>query len=78
MIGLFFLFSTKMYWKFSCFTMKTFAVGTVLPNKHSFKSVAGCYRPVSYADGPITAGYRLVKNASWVEGPHQGTSDEYS
>ena len=30
-----------------------------------YKSIAGRYRPVSYPDGPITARYRFVKNASW-------------
>ena len=42
--------------------------------KHNFpvnilyKSIAGRYRPVSYPDGPITARYRFMKNASWVCG----------
>ena len=31
-----------------------------------YKSIAGRYRPVRVADGPITARYRFVKNASWV------------
>ena len=31
-----------------------------------FKSIAGRYRPVRVADGPITARYRFIKNASWV------------
>ena len=30
------------------------------------KSIAGRYRPVRVADGPITARYRFIKNASWV------------
>ena len=30
-----------------------------------YKSIAGCYRPVSYPDGPITARYRFIKNAYW-------------
>ena len=29
------------------------------------KSIAGRYRPVRVADGPITARYRFIKNASW-------------
>ena len=33
-----------------------------------YKSIAGRYRPVRVADGPITARYRFIKNASW-EGP---------
>ena len=32
-----------------------------------YKSIAGRYRPVSYPDGPITAHYRFIKNASWYE-----------
>ena len=32
------------------------------------KSIAGRYRPVRVADGPITARCRFMKNASWVEG----------
>ena len=30
-----------------------------------YKSIAGPYRPVRVADGPITACYRFIKNASW-------------
>ena len=30
-----------------------------------YKSRAGRYRPVSVADGPITARYIFLKNASW-------------
>ena len=30
------------------------------------KSIAGRYRPVRVADGPITARFRFIKNASWV------------
>ena len=31
-----------------------------------YKSIAGRYRPVRVGDGPITARYRFIKNASWV------------
>ena len=31
-----------------------------------YKSIAGRYRPVCYPDGPITARYRVIKNAYWV------------
>ena len=31
-----------------------------------YKSKAGRYRPVRVADGPITARFRFIKNASWV------------
>ena len=30
-----------------------------------YKSIAGRYRPVRVADGPITARYRFIKNACW-------------
>ena len=30
------------------------------------KSIAGRYRPVRIADGPITTRCRFIKNASWV------------
>ena len=30
-----------------------------------YKSIAGQYRPVRVADGPITARYRVIKNAYW-------------
>ena len=30
-----------------------------------YKSTAGCYRPVSYPDGPITARCSFIKNAYW-------------
>ena len=31
-----------------------------------YKSIAGRFRPVRVADGPITARYRFIKNATWV------------
>ena len=31
-----------------------------------YKSIAGRYRAVRVADGPITARYRFIKNVSWV------------
>ena len=31
-----------------------------------YKSIAGRYRPVRVADGPITARYIFIKNAYWV------------
>ena len=39
-------------------------------SKHFYKSIAGRCRPVSYPDGPITARYRFIKNAYWVEISH--------
>ena len=36
-----------------------------IPVSILYKSIAGHYRPVRVADGPITARYRLIKNASW-------------
>ena len=37
----------------------------LVPASILYKSIAGRYRPVSYPDGPITARYRLIKNAYW-------------
>ena len=37
-----------------------------LPASILYKSIAGRYRPVSYPDGPITARYRFIKNASYL------------
>ena len=31
-----------------------------------YESIAGRYRPVRVADGPITARYIFIKNASWA------------
>ena len=31
-----------------------------------YRSIAGRYRPVRVANGPITARFRFIKNASWV------------
>ena len=42
----------------------------VVVHKHPvsilYKSIAGRYRSVRVADGPITARYRFIKNASWA------------
>ena len=35
------------------------------PESILYKSIASRYRPFSYPDGPITARYRFIKNASW-------------
>ena len=35
------------------------------PVSNLYKSIADRYRPVRAADGPITARYRFIKNASW-------------
>ena len=39
---------------------------TVYPVSILYKFIAGRYRLVRIADGPITARYRFIKNASWV------------
>ena len=36
-----------------------------IPASILHKSIAGCYRPVSYPDGPITARYKFMQNAYW-------------
>ena len=43
-----------------------FSHGVVHPVSILYKSIAGRYRPVRVADGPITARYRFIKNASWA------------
>ena len=42
------------------------ALQHIYPVSILYKSIAGRYRPVRVADGPITARYRFIKNASWV------------
>ena len=41
-------------------------LGLLYPVSILYKSIAGRSRPVRVADGPITARYRFIKNASWV------------
>ena len=41
-------------------------VSGIYPVSILYKSIAGRYRPVRVADGPITARYRFIKNAYWV------------
>ena len=36
-----------------------------IPASILHKSIAGRYRPVRVADGPITDRYRFIENASW-------------
>ena len=38
----------------------------IYPASILYKSIAGRYRPVRVADGPITACYRFIKKANWV------------
>ena len=40
---------------------------TYFPVSILYKSIAGRYRPVRIADGPTTARFRFIKNASWVQ-----------
>ena len=40
-------------------------ISSTIPVSILYKSIAGRYRPVRIADGPITARYRFIKNASW-------------
>ena len=47
-------------------TKSTSDMYTIYPVSILYKSIAGRYRPVRVADGPITARYRFIKNASWV------------
>ena len=41
-------------------------VRSICPASILYKSIAGRYRPVRIADGPITARYRFIKNPYWV------------
>ena len=41
------------------------SVKCINPVSILYKSIAGRSRPVSYPDGPRTARYRFIKNASW-------------
>ena len=47
-----------------CFMRPTKTVITINPVSILYKAIAGRYRPVRVADGPITARYRFIKNAS--------------
>ena len=40
------------------------------------KSITGHYRPVRIADGPITARYRFIKNASWEQTTMKAHSEQ--
>ena len=46
-------------------TASNWTLPATIPVSSFYKSIAGRYRPVSYPDGPITARYRFIKNASW-------------
>ena len=37
----------------------------IIPLSILYKSIAGRYRPVRVADGPMMARYRFIKNACW-------------
>ena len=53
--------SAKLVWWVLCFK----SIAGML-SLSPYKSIAGRYRPVRVADGPITVRYRFMKNASWV------------
>ena len=55
-------------WSF-CWQLEIYSfvyVSIVSPVSILHKSIAGRYRPVRVAEGPITARCRFIKNASWV------------
>ena len=56
-------------------TVKHIIKTTMNPVSILYKSKAGRYRPVSYPDGPITARYRFIKNASWEETQQMSNGD---
>ena len=45
--------------------MNVFLFGQYVPANILYKYIAGRYRPVRVADGPITARHRFIKNAYW-------------
>ena len=47
-------------------TLRDHQAKNAYPVSILYKSIAGRYRPVRVADGPITVRYRFIKNASWV------------
>ena len=50
----------------SCLLSDTFSsLQKTDPVSNLYKSIAGRYRPVRVADGPITARCRFIKDASW-------------
>ena len=57
-----------MYFAFlEAFLEAVLYVPQIFPASILYKSIAGCYWPVRVADGPITARYRFIKNAYWVQ-----------
>ena len=44
--------------------IRAMALKMCVPVSSLHKSIAGRYRPVRVADGPITARHRFIKNAS--------------
>ena len=56
------LFFVWALWLFAASCVSCF----VLPASILYKSIAGRYRPVSVADGPITARYRFIKHTYWA------------
>ena len=63
-----FFWRKKKFFKLSAviFIQSILSVNYLYPASILYKSVAGRYRPVRVADGPITARYRFIKNAYWV------------
>ena len=55
----------RFIWKVYQWTLG-YKMKSVFPASILYKSIAGRYRPVRVADGPITARYRFIKNAYWV------------
>ena len=51
--------------KYSAQWVEIFMGQIGIPVSILYKSIAGHYRSVRVEDGPITARYRFIKNASW-------------
>ena len=65
----FFFFNVFFFFFFKVIFFSGHTMHRRYPSRILYKSIAGRYRPVRVADGPITACYRFIKNASWVYGP---------
>ena len=66
------LFSSDFNTEFYCIKNRFLNPAGIL-----HKSIAGRDRPVSAADGPITARCRFIKNASWEESQFKSIIQEF-
>ena len=56
-----------------CAADVTFVMALNFPVSILYKCIAGCYRPVRVAGGPITIRFTSIKNAYWkIQGHNDG------